>query len=503
MANTRELLRGLILSATDVKALTNWPDALVEDYINITDSLIVLAELADRKLEEIDTEFETGSVPFVDEGFLNEDNVNFLWDKIEKILRLRAIHTKLASIGNTQTSEWDTDGLYTKCPSVTFELEPLVSASTEGTLKWAEADHCPEYISGVGNTVQVGQEIWGIGVNKTGSTVLDGQVVYASGVQGQRLSYNFADAREGTKCAFVGIVTASTENNQEGPVTTFGLVHDIDTSAWVEGTKLYIAADNSGLLTAIAPDFPNFRLWVATVVYQHGTQGKVFVAPRIDFADGITLSSLGIINNFTALTAQFGNKAAGNYSEFEADGTYLAKGSATTFDDLQGSVLTLEAKGTRIVLNEIENTIDFATNTDLTDYLYGNFQVRHRWLIGSNIYPHLHWEQAQNAVPNFLIQYRWQLQGKTKVTTWTNYPLLSTVFTYTSGTLNQISIGLGITPPVGAGLSDVIEIRVLRDNANSSGEFTGLDLYTSAVSVTFADIHIEEDTLGSRQEYVK
>ena len=40
--STIEQLRGLILSAAELQALTDWPDALVEDYLNILDNLITI-----------------------------------------------------------------------------------------------------------------------------------------------------------------------------------------------------------------------------------------------------------------------------------------------------------------------------------------------------------------------------------------------------------------------------------------------------------------------------
>lgn len=47
-ATTRRL-RGLLLSAADLKRLTSWPDALIEDYLNILDNLILLANEVDTK----------------------------------------------------------------------------------------------------------------------------------------------------------------------------------------------------------------------------------------------------------------------------------------------------------------------------------------------------------------------------------------------------------------------------------------------------------------------
>jgi hypothetical protein len=163
-----------------------------------------------------------------------------------------------------------------------------------GRLHYDNNDETLSFATNFGNVVQMGQEVWGVGVNKTGGTATDGKVVYFSGVQGNRATYDYADARFGGKSSLVGVVTAETENNQEGPVTVFGLVRNLDTSAWAVGTKLYIAADATGTLTSTPPSAPNFRLWVATVVNQHINLGEIFVSPRLDFADGITFDSLDL-----------------------------------------------------------------------------------------------------------------------------------------------------------------------------------------------------------------
>jgi hypothetical protein len=63
MASTSSSLQRLILSATDLKNLTSgqkagepWPDALVEDYLNILRDLVLLADSIDEVSE--DTIFE-------------------------------------------------------------------------------------------------------------------------------------------------------------------------------------------------------------------------------------------------------------------------------------------------------------------------------------------------------------------------------------------------------------------------------------------------------------
>lgn len=64
MADTASFLQRLILSATDLKSLTAqqksgepWPDALVEDYLNILRDLVTLADIIDANAQ--DTILET------------------------------------------------------------------------------------------------------------------------------------------------------------------------------------------------------------------------------------------------------------------------------------------------------------------------------------------------------------------------------------------------------------------------------------------------------------
>ena len=148
--------------------------------------------------------------------------------------------------------------------------------------------------------------------------------------------------------------------------------------------------------------------------------------------------------------------------------------------------------------------LEFGNNTILTDYVVMPVQINHDWLLGSDVAPHVHWEQTSSDVPNWLIQYRWQVQGDTKITAWTSAAWDSSAFTYSSGTLNQITGFPDITPPVGYGeVSDILQIRLIRDTANASGLFVGADPVATAVQASSFDIHYEVDSYGSRLLYSK
>lgn len=209
------------------------------------------------------------------------------------------------------------------------------------------------------------------------------------------------------------------------------------------------------------------------------------------------------IGNLEAATAKFGTDT--DYSEFEADGTLVFNGDARTWRDELNELIgsRLESPASRIVQNTAEGSVTFESGADLTDYVVMNVQLNHDWDTGTSYDPHIHWWQEQSDIPNWLIQYRYQTNGGLKTTAWTYSPWQDAIFNYASGTLNQIVDFGPLTPPVGAGLSDILQIRLLRDNANDSGEFAGADPVAGDVDAVNLDVHIEINTTGSRTEYSK
>lgn len=168
-----------------------------------------------------------------------------------------------------------------------------------------------------------------------------------------------------------------------------------------------------------------------------------------------------------------------------------------------GSVTRLRVVGVGLALNDTEGTADFATNANLSDYLWDNTQLNHDRDFSSPIHPHIHWFQAQNNTPNWLLHYRWHLNGGAKVTSWTYLPCNTNAFAYTSGTILQISYGAAIVAPASSNVSDIIQFRIYRDNANTSAQFGGADAYSAVAGMLSFDCHIELDSNGSIAEYHK
>lgn len=180
-------------------------------------------------------------------------------------------------------------------------------------------------------------------------------------------------------------------------------------------------------------------------------------------------------------------------------------GDATQWDDAQYSLVgqRLESPSSDVVYNHAEGTVDFETGATLADYITMNIQKSHSWKAGSVIYPHLHWFQTSATIPNWLIQYRWQKNGAAQTTAWTPQKYTAHVYTWSAGTLNQITKFGTITPPAGYQLSDIVQYRILRDTTNASTLFAGADGLAATVSAVSFDHHYEKDGWGSNTEYSK
>jgi hypothetical protein len=382
------------------------------------------------------------------------------------------------------------------------DADPLLL--TEGQVQWDETDHCLSFVTGLGNVIQIGQEDWCVSVNKTGGTAVDGEVVYFSGVQGNRPTYDYADARDGAKVSCVGVVTASTANNAEGPVTKQGMVRGFDTSAWAAGTKLYIAADATGTLTSTPPTGPDFVIWVATVLNQHATQGIIFVSPRLDYGNGITLMDL-FIGNETDLYAVLDAVAA---SDFKLDcGTAKTlELQETVWDDLRVPVTAVKLGGVNDPGFQLFRD-DGAGSTGVFSYafigtgileeeLFFAAQLPHTYKEGTDILAHVHWSPSTAAAGNVV----WQMEyTKSSVNgTFGNTTLLTGTADSTDSTqYKHLVATVGTISGTGMKISDVIICRIFRDPAHASDTY-GADAFLHEI-----DFHFEVNTMGSRQEFIK
>lgn len=151
-----------------------------------------------------------------------------------------------------------------------------------GQMYWDAANHTVAIQTGLDTvTLQAGQESFIVGYNKTNATILNGTAVFISGVQGNRPKILPASSSSELTSYVVGITTMDIPQNDEGMVTVFGVVNDLDTSMWTEGDELYLSA-TGGVLTNVRPPHSHSNM-VGTVMYANGTHGKILITPHIGF----------------------------------------------------------------------------------------------------------------------------------------------------------------------------------------------------------------------------
>ena len=212
--------------------------------------------------------------------------------------------------------------------------------------------------------------------------------------------------------------------------------------------------------------------------------------------------SMSITSEMSSASARIGDSSNNTY--FETTGHQTMTGSGRPWRDQLTDAINIKIQGSGIQLNSADSTMEFATNADYnTDFLYLNMQLNHDKDLTSSIYPHIHFFQTQNNVPNFLLEYRWQKTFGGKTTAWTKLKCNTLAQSYSGTTKNNIAQANAIIPPSGSSLSDIIQFKIYRDTANDSLEFLAPDPYTTVVGVTAFDCHFQINSLGSTDEYTK
>lgn len=115
--------------------------------------------------------------------------------------------------------------------------------------------------------------------NETGTTLIKGSVVYITGASGNKPLVTRAIATsDSTSAQTFGVVQADITTNQNGYVVVRGDIDGLNTSAYPEGSQLYLSGDVAGSYTTTKPVAPLHLVYIGVVTRQHATQGQIEVA---------------------------------------------------------------------------------------------------------------------------------------------------------------------------------------------------------------------------------
>ena len=181
-----------------------------------------------------------------------------------------------------------------------------------------------------------------------------------------------------------------------------------------------------------------------------------------------------------------------NNTSFEADGTLIAKGSATCYEDLRSAFQLGKAGNTNYPLFVADSSY-WTFNVDsvpATGYvMYFTIQMPHNWKEGTTIYPHVHFKYlTATGTPNFIIKYKWfNLGSSTGLFSWSRFTSFTSLTNGSSAiAYNQNGIS-GVGKTISSLFTCMVYLRAAPD---------GVQAYTF-------DIHYEINSLGSHSEYTK
>jgi hypothetical protein len=184
-----------------------------------------------------------------------------------------------------------TDAILGNVGGIDFDTTPTGTVQT-ARLQWNDTDGTLDLgLKGGAVTLQVGQEHLTRVVNKTGDDLLESEfrVIRAGASAGvNRIGGYLAQANtEANSTDVLGIVTENIAKNQEGFVTTWGEVRQVDTTGavygetWNEGDTLYLSPNTfggkAGALTNVKPKGPNHLVIVGYVISKNANNGRILV----------------------------------------------------------------------------------------------------------------------------------------------------------------------------------------------------------------------------------
>jgi hypothetical protein len=283
--------------------------------------------------------------------------------------------------GATQDVDLGEFGLLTG--NIEFDTTPTNIPTNAGSMVWNDSDGTIDLKLKGGNvTLQIGQESVLRVVNKTATNInlleSNYQAVRVTGAQGQRLKVDLAQATtDALSAETIGLVTETINNNQEGFITTGGLVRNINTTGslqsetWADGDILYLSATTAGQITKVKPSAPNHLIVIGYVVRAHATQGSIFV--KVD--NGYELDELHNVkiatptNNqaltYTSATDLWENKTI--IQDSISDGvTTVAPSQNAVFDALalKANISVLSGYTRTIVKDAVQSSAVTGTTTE-------------------------------------------------------------------------------------------------------------------------------------------
>lgn len=206
------------------------------------------------------------------------------------------------------------------------------------------------------------------------------------------------------------------------------------------------------------------------------------------------------MKNINTYSKDTGFGVGENKTTFNDNGQRKSNAGATQWDDIVGDALgkSLYSTTGKIDYDWDENALIFQPSGNITnkaDRIVWNVQKMHKVKENSELRYHIHFDKTADILNEFTLQYRIQNNGQAKNLTWTTLTttteVANEVFPYVSGTINQI-VKFAPIDWSSVGISSTVNFRLARTDGIAGN-----------LLVTFIDGHVEIDSDGSNQEWMK
>lgn len=398
----------------------------------------------------------------------------------------------LPSVANAVSTVYPDETILENMKYIEFEIDGQECA--EGRLVWNDDDKtltvCTEN-SDV--SLQVGQEMYVRGTNKTGTELANGQAVYIDGAQGNRPTFALANAvTEVTSARVVGLVTANIPNNGTGYVTTFGLVRGLDTSSFSEGDVLWLSTTPGGLTNTV-PATPNHATFMGTCVTSDASDGVINVRPYNGF-------ELYEIHDVLISSAIKNDMLIYNGTYWENSDDLIV--NSITYGNTYWDDLRFPAAGIRVgpsfppsfTTYGMGNLIapEFIDSADR--YVHVSAQMSHSYKLGTDIEAHVHFTSGSNTNTGNL---EWVFECDNLADlgeTWTGTTIYNAVMALDGTAQKHYYMDVDwIDGSSTTQVSAMLSCRIHRNTA-VAGDVSG------SVWLKEIDFHYELDTPGSEEE---
>lgn len=212
---------------------------------------------------------------------------------------------------------------------------------------------------------------------QAGENLTKGDVVYISGVSGQKPIVSKAQANSAATMPSFGLANATVNANANLEVISFGTFAHGDTSGgsenWAFGDVLYVSAATAGALTKVKPaGAANLIQNVGKVERVHGSNGSIMVAGAGRTAATPNLDNgkffIGDSNNYSTI-GSFNNQFTNTSGTISLNGANITSVGTLTSLDINGDA-DISGTATADAITASQTIANYVTDTaiDVTEF---------------------------------------------------------------------------------------------------------------------------------------